>query len=110
VDGAITEYRKALAINPSFAEAHVNLGNALLGRRALDQAVVHYAEAARLEPGRAGIQFNWGIALREKGDVNGAIEHFREALAIDAEFVDAQRELADALAELRSRASDRRTR
>jgi tetratricopeptide (TPR) repeat protein len=110
IDGAIAEYRKALAINPAFAEAHVNLGNALLGRRELDQAIEQYAKAARLEPGRAGIQFNWGIALREQGDLTGAIDHYRRALEIDAQLLDAQRELADALSELRSRSGDPRAR
>ena len=110
IDGAIAEYRKALDINPLFVEAHVNLGNALLGRRAIDQAVVHYAEAARLEPGRAGIQFNWGIALREKGDLAGAIDHYRQAVEIDPQLLDAQRELADALSEFRSRTEGLRTR
>jgi tetratricopeptide (TPR) repeat protein len=110
VEAAIAEYRKALAINPSFAEAHVNLGNALLARRELDQAVAHYAEAARLEPGRAGIQFNWGVALREKGDLSGAIDHYRQALEIDSQLLDAQRELVDALREIRSGTEGVRTR
>ena len=32
VDAAIAHYEKALALEPRFAEAHYNLGNALAGR------------------------------------------------------------------------------
>lgn len=97
---AIEEYRAALAIDPGYVDAEVNWGNALLQLRRFDEAVTHYAAAARLDPARAAVHFNWGVALREKGDVLGAIGQYERALTLDPDFVDARRELADAISAL----------
>jgi tetratricopeptide (TPR) repeat protein len=50
VDEAIIQYQTALQIKPDFAEAHNNLGNALLkvGRR--DEAIAHFQEALQINP------------------------------------------------------------
>ena len=100
LEAAIEEYRAALAIDSTYVDAEVNWGNALLQLRRLDEAVTHYAAAARLDPGRAAVHFNWGLALREKGDVLGAIAQYERALTLDPGFVDARRELADAMSAL----------
>jgi tetratricopeptide (TPR) repeat protein len=97
LEAAIEEYRAALAIDPTYADAEVNWGNALLQLRRFDEAVTHYAAAARLDPERAAVHFNWGVALREKGDVLGAIGQYERALTLDPDFLDARRELADAM-------------
>ena len=62
LDEAIAHYRKALEINPDYAEAHNGLGNALAGRGQIDEAIAQYrkrcwklqarlAEARPLQPG-----------------------------------------------------------
>ena len=100
LEAAIEEYRAALAIDPGYVDAEVNWGNALLQLRRFDEAVTHYAAAARLDPERAAVHFNWGVALREKGDVLGAIGQYERALTLDPDFVDARRELANAMSAL----------
>ena len=97
LQAAIEEYRAALAIDSTYADAEVNWGNALLQLRRFDEAVTHYAAAARLDPERAAVHFNWGVALREKGDVLGAIGQYERALTLDPDFIDARRELTDAM-------------
>jgi Flp pilus assembly protein TadD len=50
VDEAITQYQKALQIKPDFAEAHYNLGNALVRKGSVDKAIVHYQQALQINP------------------------------------------------------------
>ena len=57
---------RALRQNPDFAEAHNNLGNALLETGRLDEAVRHYQEALRLKPGYAVALNNLAGALKAR--------------------------------------------
>jgi len=53
---AIAEYQAALRINPDYAEAHVNLGNALSqipGRQS--EAIAEYQVAVRIRPDYANL-------------------------------------------------------
>jgi tetratricopeptide (TPR) repeat protein len=47
---AISHYDEALRINPDFAEAHYNLGNALLKEGEVQKAVEQYSQALKLRP------------------------------------------------------------
>jgi tetratricopeptide (TPR) repeat protein len=47
---AIAEYRTALRLRPDYAEAHYNLGNALIHSHDLAVARAEFAEALRLKP------------------------------------------------------------
>ncbi|MCK5188165.1 MAG: tetratricopeptide repeat protein [Deltaproteobacteria bacterium] len=48
VDGAIAEYNKALAINPSLAEVHNNLASAYYYRGNYKLAIIHCDKAVAL--------------------------------------------------------------
>lgn len=82
-EGAIAEYRKALALDANYVNAHNNLGNALdaLGRHG--EAIVEYQAALRIFPPYALAHHNLVITLRRKGDSNGAAEQERLACAFD---------------------------
>ena len=93
-DEAHSAYAKALALDPDFAEAHVNLGRLLqlAGRTA--EAAEHYRrslQAGRADPTAA---FNLGTALEELGQLGDAIEAYRRALRADQDFADAHFNLA----------------
>jgi len=47
---SIEPYRKALAIQPDYAEAHDNLAVALATLGRTDEAMFHFSEAIRLRP------------------------------------------------------------
>ena len=49
-DAAIDSYMEALKIKPSYAEAHNNMGNALMDKGDPDAATVSYREALRIRP------------------------------------------------------------
>lgn len=93
-DEAYSAYAKALALDPDFAAAHVNLGRLLqlAGRTA--EAAEHYRrslQAGRADPTAA---FNLGTALEELGQLGDAIEAYRRALRADQAFADAHFNLA----------------
>ena len=50
IDEAIAHYRKALKINPNYAEAHYNLGVALVDRGRTEEAIAQYQKALQLKP------------------------------------------------------------
>jgi protein O-mannosyl-transferase len=99
--GAITNYRRALAIKPDFAEAHNNLGVALAREGRLDEAVQQFEEALKIAPDGLEAHYGLGLALMRQGRQREAADHFRRALSIRPGFQDAQRNLDRALAESR---------
>ncbi len=97
VDGAISEYQKALKAHPAFADAHNGLGYALLQKGRLDEAIVEHQAAVRLEPGSPSAHYHLGIALDRKGLADEAISQYREALKLNPAFPDAHYLLGGAL-------------
>jgi len=72
VEGAIRCYRTAIALDPNFALAHYNLGNALQDRygyekRGSDEAVKAFRRAIDLDPNYAEAYCNLGCALQRQG-------------------------------------------
>ena len=59
----MAEYRAALAIDPDYAEAHYNLGNALLIRGRVPAAVAEYRRALAIRPDFAKARHNLEIVL-----------------------------------------------
>jgi tetratricopeptide (TPR) repeat protein len=80
---AIEDYTESLRLDPGYAEALVNRGNALdaVGRR--EEAVADYAEALRLDPDNDLARYNRGVALRARGDLARALADFDAALRLN---------------------------
>jgi cytochrome c-type biogenesis protein CcmH/NrfG len=95
IDATIAAYRRAVDLNPNFAEAHFNLGNALLRipERRLD-AVAHFEAAVRLQPDFAAAHANLGAAIvTQPGRLEEAIAHFEAALRVQPDFAPARNNL-----------------
>jgi Flp pilus assembly protein TadD len=50
IDEAVARYKRALMLKPYYAEAHNNLGVALVALGRMDGAVAHYERALILKP------------------------------------------------------------
>jgi tetratricopeptide (TPR) repeat protein len=50
VSDAIGQYERALQIKPDYAEAHSNLGDALVRLGKLTEAIAQYQQALKLRP------------------------------------------------------------
>jgi tetratricopeptide (TPR) repeat protein len=95
---ALDHFAAATLLNPRFAEAHTNLGNALAAGGRLAEAIAHYEEAIRLKPDYIEPRVGLGSALLSQGNAAAAIPHYREALRIDPQLAQAHNGLGGALA------------
>jgi tetratricopeptide (TPR) repeat protein len=50
LEEAIGHYEQALRIKPGYAEAHYNLGNALIQAGKVQEAIHHYEQALHIKP------------------------------------------------------------
>ncbi len=82
-DEAITQYRKALEINPNFAEAYNNLGAALASRGQFDEAIASCRKALAIEPNNADFYSNLGMALAGAGRMDDAVAEYRMAVELN---------------------------
>jgi len=80
LDEAIIHYQQALQINPRYAEAHINLGKALLHMGRDDEAMVHLQQALQLNPRSVKIQSDlaWVLATASPA----ALRDGRRAVAL----------------------------
>jgi Flp pilus assembly protein TadD len=99
LDQAIRHYRQALAIQPSYAQAHNNLGMALDEQGNFDEAIQHYRQALRIKPNYAQAHNNLGITLDNQGKSDEAIEHYKQALRIRPDYAKAHNNIGIALSE-----------
>ena len=69
---AETYFRKAIEINPNFAEAHSNLGQILRDLGNLQEAELSCRKAIEIKPDFADAHYNMGIILRDLGNLQEA--------------------------------------
>ena len=81
-DAAITEYRKAIALDPNMALAYSNLGALLQSRGELVEAESLYLRTTELRPGYALAWNNLAIVRYRQGDGPGAVRAFRRAIEL----------------------------
>ena len=82
-------YEQALALDPTLADAHVNLGRLFHAAGDTAPAETHYQAAIRHAPGDAIAHFNLGGLLEDTGRAPAAVEAYERAVAADPELADA---------------------
>jgi tetratricopeptide (TPR) repeat protein len=81
IDAAISEYQKALALNPNNGEAQQRLGLLLFHVKGLyEPGLSRLAEALRLSPRNPYFQHDLGMAQLHQGQLDLALQHLAEAL------------------------------
>ena len=99
MDDADTQYRKALEINPNYADAHNNLGVLLAKTGRTDEAIAQYRQALEINPNYADAHNNLGVLLAKTGRTDEAIAHYLQALEISPDFTEAHNNLGNALSQ-----------
>lgn len=85
MDEAIHHYRRAITLNPGYANPYLNLGNALESRGKTSEAMRWLEQAVRLFPDAGGLRYNLARLLFKSGRADQAAEHLRAAVALDPE-------------------------
>ncbi len=80
---AVASFREALATDPSFRLARVNLGIALFYDQDLDGALQILARAEAEEPDNPYILFTLGLVHKNKGESDRAVDRFDRVIQID---------------------------
>jgi Flp pilus assembly protein TadD len=122
LEGAEVAYRKALEIDPSFAEAQNNLGVLLRDRGSLEEATDLLERAAKTNASSATAHQNLALALEDRNQLDRAGKEYARALELAPEDAmtranygllllrqdkkeEAARELSQALGQAKDRAA-----
>lgn len=87
--------QQAIRIDPNFAEAYGNLGNALKELGDIDGAIQFYLKAIKLKPRFADAYNNLASAHQQLGQTKQAIETYQMALILNPALVDAHSNLGN---------------
>jgi len=101
LEEAIDAYGRAISIEPDYAEAHKNRGNALQEQRKLEEAIDAYNKAISIEPDYAEAYNNMGVSLKDCGNLDEAINAYKKAISIEPNFAEAHYNIGNALHEQR---------
>ncbi len=82
-DQAISDFSKALEMNPIYVEVYNNRGRAYDKKDQYDQAISDFNKALEISPGYVQVYINRGIAYGKKSQYDQAISDFNKALEIN---------------------------
>ncbi len=97
---AITNYSRAIELNPNSAEAYNNRGIAYRNLDKLQQSVADYTKAVELNPNYAEAYNNRGIAYSKLGQLYLAICDYNESIELNPQFAEAYNNRANAYTKL----------
>jgi len=89
IEEAVAEYKRALELNPNYAEAFYNLGVIYTERDMISEAISHYKKAINSDPGFGPPRYDLGNLYFKKGMVKEAIAEYKKALEINPHYTDA---------------------
>jgi tetratricopeptide (TPR) repeat protein len=90
---AVSEYTKAIAIDPFFEDPHINLGTFYYARGLYERAAAEYEKAIAINPRSADAHYNLGLAYDRAGRYDKAVPAYEKAIAIDPQCAKAYNDL-----------------
>lgn len=92
--GAESEFKQAISLNPSYSTAHQWYGSYFQTQQRFDEALHHFSLAQELDPLSSQITVVWGMCLWAMRLYDEALEKLREATAMDPHHYPAHLALA----------------
>ena len=77
--GAEAAFRRAIQIDPNFAEAYANLGSLLANQNKLEEAASNLQNAIRLKPNTPEFHYMFGQVLYAQNKMSEAVESVKKA-------------------------------
>ena len=96
IEQAIAHYQQAISIDPMFADAYSNMGNAYNDLNRLEDAIKSYTTAIRLKPTFADAYANLANAYKRADALTMQLRVIEEALSLRPDFPDAYANLVHA--------------
>ena len=85
--GKIADYSEAIRLNPFYAEAHNNRGNAYYDKGDLTSAIADYTRSIELNNPELHFPYNnRGSAYKDLGDLTSAIADYSEAIRLNPNY------------------------
>jgi tetratricopeptide (TPR) repeat protein len=97
VERAVTHFENALAINPRYAEASINLGTALAALGRYEEAIPRFETAIAIKPNSAEAHKSVAKVLAVIERYRDAAEHYEKVLDLSPHDAEARTGLGDAL-------------
>jgi tetratricopeptide (TPR) repeat protein len=91
---AVEAYRRALELDPGFADAHCNLGSIYYNQERKSQARACFRQALEVDAGHVEANLNLATLLEEEGRHESALRHYKCAIETDPFYADAHVSLA----------------
>ena len=93
--GAISDYTKAIEINPNYASAYNNLGNIKKEFKDYNGAISDYTKAIKINPNDELAYYNRGRNKEDLKDNYGAISDYTKAIEINPNYASAYNNLGN---------------
>jgi tetratricopeptide (TPR) repeat protein len=84
------DFKSVIALDPTSASPHINLGVTYMREKRWDDALVEFQKADSFAPRQSGIQLNIGLAHYRKNDYPAAIEPFTASLRLAPDSLQAR--------------------
>jgi tetratricopeptide (TPR) repeat protein len=99
IDSAISNYSKAIEINPKFVKAYNNRGIAYISKKQYDPAIADFNKAIELDPENGKVYNNRAIVYSYQGEIGKARQDIQKAqslgIAVSPDFLKKIEELPD---------------
>ena len=89
LEESVIAYKKALKLNPNYAEAIFNLGLVYKDQAEKDQALGCFRKAIEVNPKFAAAHYNKGVVHHELGQIDDAITEYKKAIELNPKYTDA---------------------